>query len=85
MVLLKYINYKYLLLFIFSLSSHQQCFSQDESQLLQIISSTKNDSIKADALSSLGYILREEKNEQAILYGLKAKEISEKIGRFRRK
>lgn len=80
MVLLKYINYKYLLLFIFSLSSHQQCFSQDESQLLQIISSTKNDSIKADALSSLGYILREEKNEQAILYGLKAKEISEKIG-----
>ncbi len=79
MFLLKNINYKYLVLFIFSLSSYHQCFAQDERQLLLIIASTKNDSIKADALSSLGYILREEKNEQAILYGLKAKEISEKL------
>jgi len=81
MVLLKYINYKYLLLFIltFFIYSNQSCTAQDERQLLQVIESTKNDSIKAHTYSELSMLLCQSKTDNAFVYGTKAKDIAERL------
>ena len=80
MFLLKHITYKIIaaLLFLFIISSCSNCFAQDEKQLLHIIETTKNDSIKSNAYSELSMLLYLSNNEEAIVYGLKAKEIAEK-------
>jgi two-component sensor histidine kinase len=53
--------------------------SQNIDSLIQISTSTKNDSIKCGALTRISFELVEDKTQEALLYGFKAKEIAEKI------
>jgi two-component sensor histidine kinase len=53
--------------------------TQNVDSLIQLSSSTKNDSIRCVALTKISFELVEDKPQEALVYGFKAKEIAEKL------
>ncbi len=71
---------KFFLLLIFLVNACCYCFSQDEKQLLQLIATTKNDSIKVETYLQISSQYNDKPNE-ALPYVFKAKEIADKINK----